>query len=256
MRSARRLLVLVLLPTLVAACGHSRPPADERLAVPLVPTELPSGYVLSRVDERPTGTGGRWVDATFLPAGSAPTEVRRSVSLHQVLDVEADGAFLPEDGRRMQVRGRPAACGEDGILRWNETRTARISIGGAGLGCAELLTVAESLTEVDAQTWNRFARGARDAEEARTATDFARRSCGAVLGTAYVPDDETREHDRARQRQETADAEHAADLDGRWRALADAQGVLLQVNEGEPVPDDRREAAARALVSACEELRR
>lgn len=90
----------------------------------------------------------------------------------------------------------------------------------------------------------------------QTADDFAQRSCEAFLGTADVPVNETREQDRARQRRETADAVRAADLDARWRTLAEAQKVLLRVNEREPVSDDERETATQEFVTECEKLRR
>ncbi len=94
-------------------------------------------------------------------------------------------------------------------------------------------------------------------EHALTAVDYARRSCAAVVGLADIPERETMAQDHARQRRETADATRAADLDPRWRRLADAQkGRFRIVVDGEDMSDDERAAVTGALLTECESFRR
>ena len=145
----------------LTACGHSRPPASERLAMPLVPAVLPAGYELGDIGERSATGGGRWIDLSYVPLGAAPHDASRVVSLHQFLDLEAD-TTSPGPGRPFRVRGHLASCGADGILRWNESRTAHLSIGGGGLTCEELQRVADSLQEVDAAGWREYERTVSD----------------------------------------------------------------------------------------------
>ena len=163
-RSKQRACIVAALLLVVAGsgCGHDRPSAAARVPVPLIPSELPPGYVLSRVDERPADGGGRWIDLSFAPQVDDRDDPTDVISLHQFLDVEPDLTFLADGGERMQVRGRPAVCGDDGILRWLETRTALMSVGGGDLPCADLRAIAESMTETDAETWRQYRAGGRD----------------------------------------------------------------------------------------------
>jgi hypothetical protein len=154
--------VICLLVVALAACGHDRPSQAERVLVPLIPTRLPSGYVLSRVDERPASGEGRWIDFSFAPASSSPTDASMVVSLHQWLDVDPDLDFFADGGDPVQVRGRPAVCGGDGILRWLEKRSALMTIGGGDLACADLVAVADSMIEVDPSVWRTYERSGRD----------------------------------------------------------------------------------------------
>ena len=75
-------------------------------------------------------------------------------------------------------------------------------------------------------------------------------------GTADIPEGETREQDLARQRRETADATRAAEMDAKWQQIADAQVVLLRLNEGKHLSDEERTQAVNSLISGCELLRR
>ena len=161
-RSAAARCIALVLVLATGGCGHSRPTAAERVLVPLVPRHLPGGYVLSVVGERPTSGGGRWIDLSFAPAANAPTDATDVVSLHQFLDIDPDLSFLADGGEQVEIRGRRGVCGEDGILRWLERRTALLSVGGGGLPCAELRLVAVSLTEVGAEEWRRYESSARD----------------------------------------------------------------------------------------------
>ena len=48
-------------------------------------------------------------------------------------------------------------CDDDrGFLRWVESPTAHLSIGGGGFTCEELAPIADSLHGVDEATWRRY----------------------------------------------------------------------------------------------------
>ena len=157
------------LSLLLVGCGHDRPTDAERVLVPLVPEVLPPGYVLSRIDERPLPGGGRWIDFSFVPHGNGRLDPRGVVSLHQRLDIEPSSAFLGP-GEPIRLRGTTGLCTEGGTLRWTETPSAQLSVGGGGLTCRQLQGVAESLVEVGPATWRTYEASGRDEDLSGRAT--------------------------------------------------------------------------------------